>query len=69
MCILDKSHQGYFLFSRYDWSIFVTQLVARHMKEIIYTKLSALITLYGNVVSNNCELINNCSISDLAILS
>jgi hypothetical protein len=27
---------GYFLFSRFDWSIFVTQLVARHMKEIIY---------------------------------
>jgi hypothetical protein len=36
---------GYFLFSRFDWSIFVTQLVARHMKEIIYTKFSALITL------------------------
>jgi hypothetical protein len=27
---------GYFLFSRFDWSIFVTQLVAKHMKEIIY---------------------------------
>jgi hypothetical protein len=26
---------GYFLFSRFDWSIFVTQLVARQMKEII----------------------------------
>jgi hypothetical protein len=26
---------GYFLFSRFDWSIFVTQLVAKHMKEII----------------------------------
>jgi hypothetical protein len=26
---------GYFLFSRFDWSIFITQLVARHMKEII----------------------------------
>jgi hypothetical protein len=26
---------GYFLFSRFDWSIFVTQLVANHMKEII----------------------------------
>jgi hypothetical protein len=25
---------GYFLFSRFDWSIFVTQLVAKHMKEI-----------------------------------
>jgi hypothetical protein len=25
----------YFLFSRFDWSIFVTQLVAKHMKEII----------------------------------
>jgi hypothetical protein len=26
---------GYFLFSRFDWSIFVTQLVAKHMKEIM----------------------------------
>jgi hypothetical protein len=26
------------LFSRFDWSIFVTQLVARHMKEIIIGK-------------------------------
>jgi hypothetical protein len=26
---------GYFLFSRFGWSIFVTQLVAKHMKEII----------------------------------
>jgi hypothetical protein len=26
---------GYFLFSRFNWSIFVTQLVAKHMKEII----------------------------------
>jgi hypothetical protein len=26
---------GYFLFSRFDWSIFVTQLVAKQMKEII----------------------------------
>jgi hypothetical protein len=29
---------GYFLFSRFDWSIFVTQLVAKHMKEIITIK-------------------------------
>jgi hypothetical protein len=29
---------GYFLFSRFDWSIFVTQLVAKHMKEIIIIK-------------------------------
>jgi hypothetical protein len=29
---------GYFLFSRFDWSIFVTQLVAKHMKEIIPCK-------------------------------
>jgi hypothetical protein len=29
---------GYFLFSRFDWSIFVTQLVAKHMKEIISVK-------------------------------
>jgi hypothetical protein len=26
---------GYFLFSRFDWSIFVTHLVAKHMKDII----------------------------------
>jgi hypothetical protein len=30
-----KMLSGYFLFSRFDWSIFVTQLVAKHMKEII----------------------------------
>jgi hypothetical protein len=30
---------GYFLFSCFDWSIFVTQLVAKHMKEIIVTKV------------------------------
>jgi hypothetical protein len=29
---------GYFLFSRFDCSIFVTQLVAKHMKEIILKK-------------------------------
>jgi hypothetical protein len=29
---------GYFLFSRFDWSIFVTQLVAKHMKQIISVK-------------------------------
>jgi hypothetical protein len=28
----------YFLFSHFDWSIFVTQLVAKHMKEIITKK-------------------------------
>jgi hypothetical protein len=31
---------GYFLFSRFDWSIFVTQLVAKHMKEIIKIRIS-----------------------------
>jgi hypothetical protein len=30
---------GYILFSRFDWSIFVTQLVAKHMKEIIEKKV------------------------------
>jgi hypothetical protein len=29
---------GYFLFSRFDWSVFVRQLVAKHMKEIITDK-------------------------------
>jgi hypothetical protein len=32
---------GYFLFSRFDWSIFVTQLVAKHMKEIILNKFTS----------------------------
>jgi hypothetical protein len=32
---------GYFLFSRFDWSIFVTQLVAKHMKEIITLNIIA----------------------------
>jgi hypothetical protein len=30
---------GYFLFPRFDWSIFVTQLVAKHMKEIIKKRI------------------------------
>jgi hypothetical protein len=33
---------GYILFSRFDWSIFVMQLVAKHMKEIIKKKNSYL---------------------------
>jgi hypothetical protein len=33
----------YFLFSRFDWSIFVTQLVAKHMKEIIVHKIALTI--------------------------
>jgi choline kinase len=35
MCILEKFYRVIFLFSRFGWSIFVTQLVAKHMKEII----------------------------------
>jgi hypothetical protein len=35
MCILEKFYRVIFLFSPFDWSIFVTQLVAQHMKEII----------------------------------
>jgi hypothetical protein len=35
VCILEKFYRFFFLFSRFDWSIFVTQLVAKHMKEII----------------------------------
>jgi hypothetical protein len=34
---------GYFLFSRFDWSTFVTQLVVRHMKE--KNSLSFLISM------------------------
>jgi hypothetical protein len=35
MCILEKFCRDIFCFPRFDWSIFVTQLVAKHMKEII----------------------------------
>jgi hypothetical protein len=43
---------GYFLFSRFDWSMFVTQLVAKHMKEIIrFKKLGRVI--FGNI---NCRI-------------
>jgi hypothetical protein len=38
VCILEKFYRIIFLFSRFDWSIFVTQLVAKHMKEIISIK-------------------------------
>jgi hypothetical protein len=37
-CAFREILSGYFLFSRFDWSIFVTQLVAKHMKEIIMNK-------------------------------
>jgi hypothetical protein len=30
-----SDYLGNFLFSRFDWSIVVTQLVAKHVKEII----------------------------------
>jgi hypothetical protein len=44
VCNLEKFYcYIYFLFSRFDWSIFVTQLVAKHMKEInhlLYPKTS-----------------------------
>jgi hypothetical protein len=36
---------GYFLFSRFDWSISVTQLFAKHMKEII-TVIFINVSLY-----------------------
>jgi hypothetical protein len=35
VCILEKFYRVIFLFSSFDWSIFVKQLVAKHMKEII----------------------------------
>jgi hypothetical protein len=41
---------GYFLFSRFDWSIFVTQLVAKHMKEIISYKYLPLIISATGIV-------------------
>jgi hypothetical protein len=44
---------GYFLFSRFDWSIFVTQLVAKHMKEIINYKLWLNILLI--MFKKSCE--------------
>jgi hypothetical protein len=41
---------GYFSFSRFDWSIFVTQLVAKHMKEIIRYKKSGRV-IFGKINS------------------
>jgi hypothetical protein len=41
MCNFREILSGYFLFSRFDWSIFVTQLVAKHMKEILIVKTIA----------------------------
>jgi hypothetical protein len=40
---------GYFLFSRFDWSIFVTQLVARHIKEIIEGKITSPNFFIGSI--------------------
>jgi hypothetical protein len=41
---------GLFFVSRFDWSIFVTQLVAKHMKEIIrFKKLGRVI--FGKINS------------------
>jgi hypothetical protein len=48
---------GYFLFSRFDWSIFVTQLVAKHMKEIIYHIIFAF-----KVVTNKAKI--SCCLID-----
>jgi hypothetical protein len=41
---------GYFLFSRFDWSIFATQLFAKHMKEIIYIKSCYLVFYLANAI-------------------
>jgi hypothetical protein len=41
---------GYFLLSRFDWSIFVTQLVAKHMKEIITIIYFSLIFFYAKLL-------------------
>jgi hypothetical protein len=50
---------GYFLYSRFDWSIFVTQLVARHMKEIISLKNSETVQILSSLycVYQGCFLI------------
>jgi hypothetical protein len=47
---------GYFLFSRFDWSIFVTQLVAKHMKEIIAIIMIQL-DRFEHVIKNADELL------------
>jgi hypothetical protein len=49
---------GYFLFSRFDWSIFVTQLVAKHMKEIIAIIMIQL-DRFEHVIKNADELIGS----------
>jgi hypothetical protein len=52
---------GYFLFSRFDWSIFVTQLVAKHMKEIInlkFSKNSGMIVYHSRTVCENLKIFN-----------
>jgi hypothetical protein len=52
---------GYFLFSRFDWSIFVTQLVVKHMnnrvKIIIYNTTSS--PNYVDYFSNWSRIINS----------
>jgi hypothetical protein len=40
---------GYFLFSRFDWSIFVTQLVAKLMKETIL-EISSIFFLFSQLL-------------------
>jgi hypothetical protein len=44
---------GYFLFSRFDWSIFVKQLVAKHMKEIIVIKFMVFFSDIINIKKKN----------------
>jgi hypothetical protein len=54
---------GYFLFSRFDWSIFVTQLVAKHMKEIISYKYFTTYNFSNGIVPQS--LFQNLKILDL----
>jgi hypothetical protein len=48
---------GYFLFSRFDWSIFVKQLVAKHMKEIIVIKCMVFFSDIINIKKNKTHYI------------
>jgi hypothetical protein len=61
-CIKNCRHfreilSGYFLFSRFDWSIFVTQLVAKHMKEIIRSNITSDMDIADYISTEFYELL------------
>jgi hypothetical protein len=48
---------GYFLFPRFDWSIFVMQLVAKHMKEIIMNIFLAFFPKNSQILKNRANIL------------